>query len=55
MAGEMSVVAKKVCEAQGHEISVTFATKGFCTKCGMTLQEIRGEKNASEQSNSETS
>lgn len=56
MAGEMSGVAKKVCEVQGHNIAtLSPLNKEICTACGMSLEEIRGEKNASEQSNSKTS
>jgi hypothetical protein len=44
----MKQVALSVCGTEGHEIHrFEDGTKEtFCLKCGMTLEEIRGELNA---------
>jgi protein-arginine kinase activator protein McsA len=40
----MKKVAEQLCEKHGHSLArIEPATDVLCSKCGMTLDEIRGE------------
>jgi protein-arginine kinase activator protein McsA len=40
----MKKVAEEICEKHGHSLAhIDPAKDVLCSKCGMTLQEIRGE------------